>query len=521
MFASLVDINGNVNDCPAAAAAQARAAELQQEPSLMMQLQMMIQQLPSERLEDCVLGAFFEFGLVEVLLEQDGSLVWHDAYIINVAKTAVAESGPEGTLAPQNEAGKTEAPCKHTCTVVLAIQGEEPGQTLTEAKNIQVVFLEQVRLKLKFDDQTAFSDNEMVQIFMEESKPFVKWLPGKIIKVAKGDFFVVNVVNVAGKPDSSLDATEAHDLSKLDFVSKDCLRPQNSYYQLSEANNPFYRFDLLLSKDFLHFIRNNFKWLANYELHKDFKKYIPQLISVFPDPEKKSLTCIAFFSNENLIFKEQVVKRANMLSSMHFNRLRDSFAFACQMGTITPSEPIVSEKPKDFRIRLHVDKKYVALSIGKKGANIQAARRLEGITSLELDDATSVFYIRGVSQEAVNAAAEMLNYVERVISYPIDYLQLFYDSKIIDEMVNVSGVVRVELFDPRNDDNEIHIFIVGKPITLENFQVIFEFQKADQDEINQFKYQYKMLMQQLCNMQQEESFPPKNFADAVKLGNKQ
>lgn len=206
-------------------------------------------------------------------------------------------------------------------------------------------------------------------------------------------------------------------LSGFDVVSKNCVRPQSSYIQLDEDNNPFFKFELPLSHDLLSFIRNDFMWLSSYDLHKDFKKCIPQLISVFPDPEKKSLTCIAFFPNNNFdstFDKQQVVKRSSMLSSMHFNSLKESFALASVVGNFKKSV-VVIEKPNEFTLNLPVKKKYVGLSIGKQGINIQkgncmicinvlltyllyllsSARHMEGILSLELDDDTSMFSIKG------------------------------------------------------------------------------------------------------------------------------
>lgn len=96
--------------------------------------------------------------------------------------------------------------------------------------------------------------------------------------------------------------------------------------------------------------------------------------------------------------------------------------------------------------------------------------------------------------------------------------------------MTTSGVIRVELFSQKDVDDEIQILIVGKPDTFENFKIIFEFQKADQDEINQFKYQLKMLKKQAYGMQSglplssiannnnSRKDMPKNFADAVKSG---
>lgn len=407
-----------------------------------------------------------------------------------------------------------------------------------------------------------YVDNQNVQVFMEESKPFIKWLPGKIImtkglyhhdilfhfiihtnyKLA-GDFFIAKV----SKPGNMENTNKV--LGGFEFVSKNSVRPLCSYIRLSEDNNPFYRFDLPLSKDLMSFIQNDFKWLACYDLHKDFKKCIPQIISVLSDPEKKSLTCIAFQDTNDDYDKQQVIKRSTMLSSMHFNSLKDSYTHSSVVGNIKKRSAII-EKPSEYFLSLAVKKKFVGMSIGKQGANIQKARSMEGIISLELDDESSVFQIRGksfaiflfilylkflywvgVSQEVCKAAADVLYFDEEQITYPIDFIQLFYDSKLVDEIITASGVLKVELFGQNKEDDQLKLLIIGKPDTFEKFKIILDFQKEDQDEINQLKYQLKMLRQQLYTMQTGASLSarttnnnkatPKNFADAVKLGAKQ
>lgn len=89
---------------------------------------------------DLICDAFHECGLVEVLLKDD-TQVWHDAYIVDLEKTL-----QEGVAKPI-----------HTCTVVLAIDGEDPPTTISNMKNVEKCPLENVRLKLKIDTEVTFT----------------------------------------------------------------------------------------------------------------------------------------------------------------------------------------------------------------------------------------------------------------------------------------------------------------------------------------------------------------------------
>ena len=94
--------------------------------------------------QQLITEAFFEWGLVEVLLTTNETQVWHDAYIIDIEKEPMQAS---------KETGVSSSTVQHTCKFVLALDGEEPLTTLSEAqKDIQKCRLEQVRLKLKLEE---------------------------------------------------------------------------------------------------------------------------------------------------------------------------------------------------------------------------------------------------------------------------------------------------------------------------------------------------------------------------------
>ncbi|CAB3983715.1 synaptic functional regulator FMR1-like isoform X1 [Paramuricea clavata] len=346
---------------------------------------------------------------------------------------------------------------------------------------VRVAFSE-VRLPSQANIRCEFYVDDLIEVLSkaQDNDPFCWWLARIMSK--KGEFYVVQYVG--------------WDSSFNEIVPREKIRPCNPNEAINRS---------MYSKCIIDVPQDLQQICKDQNVHREFKHQSGVGLVVYNE-DLANLICLSR--------SEKAVKKAAVLSEMHFRSLRTRLLLQSWIND-TASQLQLAQNQFGIVEVLKLPENLMGLAIGAQGANIQKARKLPGIRSIEVDEEKCSLHIYGENEACIKQAVSLLDFAEEIVAVPKTFVGkvIGKNGKIVQDIVDRSGVVRVRIEPPENKNcvvtdeeqakcakKEVNFLFVGTRDSIDNAKMMLNYHLSHLEEVARIKKEKESLEQQLKNM---------------------